>query len=165
MYREWKKIEFPVKYYVWISKQHGWEAERRNRWQDEVREYGRLVGGKGWKERVHDREEWKKFLRTARNRQILHVRMGWMNVSGEVFISNCYFKYNTRYHEASLSWMWPHVLWLVCTDVSEWPAPPQSTLTATHSFTTRYTTWQCILRREHSSRNMWLTFNMKFPKT
>jgi len=23
----------------------------RNRWQDEVREYGRLVGGKGWKER------------------------------------------------------------------------------------------------------------------
>jgi hypothetical protein len=79
MYREWKKIEFPVKYYVWISKQHGWEAERRNRWQDEVREYGRLVGGKGWKERVHDREEWKKLLRTARNRQILHVLMGWMN--------------------------------------------------------------------------------------
>jgi hypothetical protein len=24
----------------------------RNRWQDEVREDGRLVGGKGWKERV-----------------------------------------------------------------------------------------------------------------
>jgi len=27
----------------------------RNRWQDEVRENGRLVGGKGWKERVYDR--------------------------------------------------------------------------------------------------------------
>ena len=24
----------------------------RNRWQDEVREDGKLVGGKGWKERV-----------------------------------------------------------------------------------------------------------------
>ena len=27
----------------------------RNRWQEEVREDGRLVGGKGWKERVYDR--------------------------------------------------------------------------------------------------------------
>jgi hypothetical protein len=40
----------------------------RDRWQDEVREDGRLVGGKGWKERVYDREEWKELLRTARNR-------------------------------------------------------------------------------------------------
>jgi hypothetical protein len=30
----------------------------RNRWQDEVREDGRLVGGKGWKERVYNKEEW-----------------------------------------------------------------------------------------------------------
>jgi hypothetical protein len=44
----------------------------RNRWQDEVREDGRLVGGKGWKERVYNREEWKKLLRTARNRHFLH---------------------------------------------------------------------------------------------
>jgi hypothetical protein len=28
-----------------------------NRWQDEVREDGRLVGGKWWKERVYNREE------------------------------------------------------------------------------------------------------------
>jgi hypothetical protein len=34
----------------------------RNRWQDEVREDGRLVGGKGWKESVYNREEWKKLL-------------------------------------------------------------------------------------------------------
>jgi hypothetical protein len=27
----------------------------RNRWQDEVREDGRLVGVKGWKERVYNR--------------------------------------------------------------------------------------------------------------
>jgi hypothetical protein len=47
----------------------------RNRWQDEVREDGRLVGGKGWKERVYDRDEWKKLLRTARNRRILHMPM------------------------------------------------------------------------------------------
>jgi hypothetical protein len=36
----------------------------RNSWQDEVREDGRLVGGKGWKERVYNREEWKKLLHT-----------------------------------------------------------------------------------------------------
>jgi len=46
-----------------------------NRWQDEVREDGRLVGGKGWKERVYNREEWKKLLRTARNRHIQHMPM------------------------------------------------------------------------------------------
>jgi len=47
----------------------------RNNRQDEVREDGRLVGGKGWKERVYNREEWKKFLRTARNRRILRMPM------------------------------------------------------------------------------------------
>jgi hypothetical protein len=48
----------------------------RNRWQDEVREDGRLVGGEGWKERLYyNREEWKRLLRTARNRRILHMPM------------------------------------------------------------------------------------------
>jgi hypothetical protein len=46
-----------------------------NRWQDEVREDGRLVGGKGWKERVYNTEEWKQLLRTARNHRIPHVPM------------------------------------------------------------------------------------------
>jgi hypothetical protein len=45
----------------------------RNRWQDGVREDGRLVCRKGWKERVYNREEWKKVLKTARNRRILHM--------------------------------------------------------------------------------------------
>jgi hypothetical protein len=45
----------------------------RNRWQDEVREDGRIVGGEGWQETVYDREEWKKLLRMARNRRILHM--------------------------------------------------------------------------------------------
>jgi len=47
----------------------------RNKWQDEVRAGGRLVGGKEWKERIYNREEWKKLLRTARNRRILHMSM------------------------------------------------------------------------------------------
>jgi len=50
----------------------------RNRWQDEVREDGRLVGGKGWKERVYNREEWKRLLRTARNHHILYMPMEGM---------------------------------------------------------------------------------------
>jgi hypothetical protein len=45
----------------------------RNRWQDEVREDGRIVGGEGWQEKVRNREEWKELLRTARNRRILHM--------------------------------------------------------------------------------------------
>jgi hypothetical protein len=52
------------------------ETRPRNRWQDEVREDGRLVGGEGWKERVYNREERKKLLRTARNRRILHMPVG-----------------------------------------------------------------------------------------
>jgi len=47
----------------------------RNKWQDEVREDGRLFGGKGWKETEYNRQEWKKLLRTARNHCILHMPM------------------------------------------------------------------------------------------
>jgi hypothetical protein len=47
----------------------------RNRRIDEVREDGRIVGGEGWQVKVHDREEWKKLLRTARNRRILLTQM------------------------------------------------------------------------------------------
>ena len=47
----------------------------RNRWQDEVKKDGRLAGGIGWRERVHNREEWKNLLRTARNHHILHMPM------------------------------------------------------------------------------------------
>ena len=45
----------------------------RNRWQDKGRKDGRLVGGIGWRERLHNRDEWKKLLRTARNHCILHM--------------------------------------------------------------------------------------------
>ena len=45
----------------------------RNRWLDEVREDGRMVGGEDWQEKVYDREEWKRLLRTARNHRILYM--------------------------------------------------------------------------------------------
>ena len=47
----------------------------RNRWQDEVREDGRIFGGERWQGKVHNREEWKKLLRMARNHRILHMPM------------------------------------------------------------------------------------------
>ena len=47
----------------------------RKRWQDEVWEDGKIGGGEEWQEKVHNREEWKKLLRTARNRRILHMPM------------------------------------------------------------------------------------------
>ena len=74
MYREWKKIEFPKRYYIWIWEQQDWEVN-----QDGVREDGRIVDEEGWQEKVYNREEWKKLLRTARNCRILHMPMEWMN--------------------------------------------------------------------------------------
>ena len=53
----------------------------RNRWQDEVREDGRIVGGEGWQEKVHNREEWKKLLTTAKNCRFLHMPMEWINAN------------------------------------------------------------------------------------
>jgi hypothetical protein len=50
-----------------------WKEQQRSRWQNEVREDGRIVSGEEWQEKVYDRKEWKKLLRTARNRHILHV--------------------------------------------------------------------------------------------
>jgi hypothetical protein len=47
----------------------------RNRWQDEVTEDGRIVGGEEWQEKVYNTEEWKKLPRTARNRRVLHRPM------------------------------------------------------------------------------------------
>jgi len=47
--------------------------------QDEVREDERIVGGEVSQEKVHNREEWKRLLRMARKRHILHMPMEWMN--------------------------------------------------------------------------------------
>ena len=43
----------------------------RNRWQDEVREDVRIIGGEEWKENAYNSEEWKKLLRMARNHHVL----------------------------------------------------------------------------------------------
>jgi hypothetical protein len=75
MYREWKKIDFPQKVLRMNLETARLRRKPRNRWQDEVREDERLVGGKGWKESLYNREVWKKLLRTARNRRMLHVLM------------------------------------------------------------------------------------------
>jgi hypothetical protein len=47
----------------------------RNRWQDEVREDGRIIGVEKWQVKVYSREERKKLLITARNCRILHKLM------------------------------------------------------------------------------------------
>jgi len=44
----------------------------RNRWQDEARENGKIIGGEVWQGKVYNRE-WKKLMRMARNRRILHM--------------------------------------------------------------------------------------------
>jgi hypothetical protein len=40
-----------------------------------VRENGRIVGGEEWQEKVYNRVEWKKLLRTARNHHTMHMAM------------------------------------------------------------------------------------------
>jgi hypothetical protein len=47
----------------------------RSAWQDEVREDGRTVGGEAWQEKVYNREERNRLLRTARNCHILHMQI------------------------------------------------------------------------------------------
>jgi len=62
LYGEWKEIEFPPKVLYINLETTRLRGRPRNRWQDEVREDGRLVGGKVWKERVYrvSQEEWTK---------------------------------------------------------------------------------------------------------
>jgi hypothetical protein len=50
-----------------------------------VREDGRIVGGEGWQENVYDMEEWKKLLKMARNRHILHMPMKWNRINSLYF--------------------------------------------------------------------------------
>ena len=60
-------------------------------------------GGKGWKEMVY-----KRGMEEApeNSKELSHsAHANGMNVSGEVFISKCYFKYYTCYHEVSSSGM------------------------------------------------------------
>jgi hypothetical protein len=75
MYREWKEIEF-LKRVLYMNLESTTPRGRpRNRWQDEVREDGRIVGGEEWQESIYNREKWKKLLKTERNRRTLHMAM------------------------------------------------------------------------------------------
>jgi len=62
----------------------------RNRWKDEVKEDGRIVGGEEWQKKVHNREEWKKLLRTARNRHILHMPMEQNRIAVNFIVLQCF---------------------------------------------------------------------------
>jgi hypothetical protein len=64
MYRAWKKIEFPKEYYTYMTLEApSLRGRPRNRWHEDVRVDGRIVGGEEWQEKVYNREEWKKHLR------------------------------------------------------------------------------------------------------
>jgi len=77
----------------------------RNRWQDEVREDERLVVEKGWKEKVYNREEWKKLLRTARNRHFLQMPMEWTNECQLLILCSIDDGWMDA-HEALVEWCW-----------------------------------------------------------
>ena len=70
-----QKIEIPKKVLSMNLVTTRLRGRQTNRWQDKVRKDGRLVDGIGWRGSVHNREEWKKLLRTARNIHILHMPM------------------------------------------------------------------------------------------
>jgi len=73
---EYKRIPIKVSYMnLEVTRLRG---KPRNRWEDEVREDGRLVGGKGGR-KDYITEEWKKLPRTARNCHILHMPIELMN--------------------------------------------------------------------------------------
>ena len=46
--------KIPKKVLYMNLKTTGLRGRPRSRWQDEVKEDGRLVGGKGWKERIYN---------------------------------------------------------------------------------------------------------------
>jgi len=69
----------------------------KNRLQGGLREDGRIVGGEVWQEQLHNREEWKKLLRTARNCQILHMPMEWNELYKQIRTNNILVKEQYRF--------------------------------------------------------------------
>jgi hypothetical protein len=49
----------------------------RNRWQKEVREDGRIVGGEGWQENVYNREEWKEVHEESSHSAYASEQLRW----------------------------------------------------------------------------------------
>jgi hypothetical protein len=67
-----KKMEFPQVLYINLKTTRP-RGRPGNRWQDEVREDGRIVGGEEQQKKVYNGEKWKKLLKMARNHHILHM--------------------------------------------------------------------------------------------
>jgi hypothetical protein len=57
MYRGWKKVEFPKRILYMNMEKTRLRGRPRNRWQNEVREGGRIVGGEEWQAKVYNRED------------------------------------------------------------------------------------------------------------
>jgi hypothetical protein len=60
----------------------------RYRWQDEVREDGRIVGGEEWQEKVYNREEWKKLSLRRRSMALRLLRL-WVRIPPGAWMSVC----------------------------------------------------------------------------
>jgi hypothetical protein len=70
-----------------------------NRFQDVVREDGRIVGGEEWQETVYNRKEWKELLGMARNCHILHMPMESM------------YEHSISHINLTWEWYYIHLLW------------------------------------------------------
>jgi hypothetical protein len=66
MYREWSENRIPKRILHINSETTRTRGRPRNKWQDEVTEDGRTVGGEEWQENVYNKEKWKKLLRTEK---------------------------------------------------------------------------------------------------
>jgi hypothetical protein len=62
MYREQER-GIPKRVLYMILESTRLRDRPRNRWQDEVREDGIIVGGEEMQEKVYNREEWKRLVR------------------------------------------------------------------------------------------------------
>jgi hypothetical protein len=72
MYKDGKKIKFPNRV-LYMNLETRPRNRPGNRWKDEVRDDGRIVGGKERQKKLYNRKDWKKLLRMARNRRILNM--------------------------------------------------------------------------------------------
>jgi len=92
MYREWKKIEFPKRVLYMNLGTRRLRGRPRNRWQDEAREDGRIVGGEGWQEKyIRDRNgrsswEWQGIVEfcMCRRNEYWQIWIGIINMPSTV---------------------------------------------------------------------------------
>jgi len=64
-----------------------------------------MVGGEEWQEKVYDREEWRRLLRTARNHRILFMTMDWL-IENEHNTFASFFKLTSEHTVSHASTLW-----------------------------------------------------------